>query len=175
MAKDFEIYAETHYLPAINDRQAAELNLLAGLRFVETRTIGDHEKRLREIFTTRRGSKLGRETDDACLGALLATSDNTVATAGFLSLVATMPRPSPTSRLPETCVSLPGPRGNEGLSPELARPHTGQHLRGLARLLMRISRVPPPEPIGFWENADQAERQEAVDRWKEKISKSGGL
>ena len=175
MAKDFEIYAETHYLPAVNDREAAELNLLAGLRFVETRTISDHEKRLREIFTTRRGSKLGREIDDACLGALLATSDNAVATAGFLSLVATMPRPLPTSRLAEKSVRLLGRDGKEGLFRELARSHTGQHLRGLARLLMRISRVPPPEPIGFWENADQAKRQEAVDRWKEKISKSGGL
>lgn len=175
MAKDFEVYTETHYLTAVNDREAAELNLLAGLRYIETRTIGDHEKRLREIFTTRRDSKLGREIDDACLGALLATSDDTVATAGFLSLVATMPRPLPTSRLAEKSVRLLGPDGKEGLLRELARSHTGQHLRGLARMLMRISRVPPPEPIGFWENADQAERQEAVDRWKEIISKSGGL
>lgn len=175
MAKDFEIYAETHYLPAVDDREAAELNLLAGLRFLETRTIGDHENRLREIFTTRRGSKLGREIDGACLDALLATSDDAVATAGFLSLVATMPRPLPTSRLAEKSVCLLGSDGKEGLLRELARPHDAPHFRGLARMLMRISRVPPPEPIGFWENADQAERREAVDRWKESIRKSGGL
>ncbi len=175
VAKDFETYAEAHYLPAVEAREPDELNLLAGIRYVETRAVGEKEKRLKELATTRRTGSVGRETDQACLDALLATSDDPVSTAGFLAVVAAAPRPLPTSVIAKRSVRLLGPVGIEAILRELAKPHEARRLRGLARLLMDISRIQPPESIGFWEREEQAQRREAADRWREKLRKAGTL
>jgi hypothetical protein len=168
---DFEAYAEAQYLPAIKDPEADELTLLAGLRFVETRAIGGYESRLREIFTTRRKGEIGREIDDACLHALLATSEDMVSTAAFLALAATMREPLSTSRLAEISLHELGPVGTDAVLRELGKPRHGKRLRRLARMLVRMTHVQPPEPMDFWEKADDTRRREAADRWRAKIRK----
>ncbi len=171
VAKDFEAYAEAHYLPAIKNPEADELTILAGLRFVETRAIGGHDSRLREIFTTRRKGEIGREIDDACLHALLATSEDMASTAAFLALVATMREPLATSRLAEIALHELRPVGTEAVLRQLAKPRNAKQLRRLARMLVRMTHVQPPEPMDFWETADTTRRREATDRWRQKIRK----
>lgn len=175
VADDFEAYAEAHYLPAVKQRGPDDLDLLAGLRFIETRKLDGYQGRLKELFTTRRAGAIGREIDEACLGALLATSDDPPATAGFLAVVAAAPRPLPTSAVAKKALRQQGAAGIEAILHELSEPHDGRRLRGLARLLMDLCPVIPPEPIGFWEKSEQARRREASDRWREKIRKAGRL
>jgi len=169
VAKDFEAYAEAQYLPAVKNPDADELTLLAGLRYVGTRAIKGYESRLREIFTAHRKGEIGREIDDACLHALLATSEDLSSTAAFLASVATMREPLATSRLAETSLHDLGPVGADAVLRELGKPRHGKQLRRLTRMLIRMTHVQPPEPMDFWENADDARRREAAERWRQKI------
>ncbi len=63
--KDFETYAEANYLPAVKAHEPKALNLLAGLRYVQSRDIPKYDKRLKELFTTRRNGNVAREVDKA--------------------------------------------------------------------------------------------------------------
>ena len=65
-------------------------------------------------------------------------------------------------------ICTPGPTV-PGVLRELGKPRHGKQLRRLARMLIRMMHVQPPEPMDFWENADDARRREAAERWRQKI------
>lgn len=172
MVKEFEDYALAHYLPAVNEGGPDPAILVAGLRFIATRGIEGHEARLREIFTTRYPGKLNREIAEACLEALLATTKDAAATAQFLALVAT--RDLPASPVCDRGLQELGPVAYQALLTELTQSHQGFRLRKLARLLGRLSKVPSPKPIPFWEQANVDERCAAASEWEAALRQAGG-
>lgn len=173
MAGDFEKYAEAHYLPAVKKHKTDNALLLAGLRYIKTREITGLESRLREIFTTRYTTKLGRAIDDACLDALLAMAQEPLSNARFLAQVATLPKPLPTSPLAEKALLSQESVAAEALLLELAKPFEAKQQRNLVRLLIRLTHVKPPLPISFWKQENQAERKAVVDRWREGVRAKG--
>ena len=173
MAGDFEKYAEAHYLPAVKKHKTDNSMLLAGLRYIKTREITGLESRLREIFTTRYTTKLGRAIDDACLDALLAMAQEPLSNARFLAQVATLPKPLPTSPLAEKALLSQESVAAEALLLELARPFEAKQQRKLVRLLIQLTRVKPPMSISFWKQENPAERKAAVNRWREEVRANG--
>ncbi len=144
-------------------------HLLAGLRYLATRKTAGHENRLREILTTRRSGDIGREIDEACLAALLATRDDPLSNARFLVNVAVPPRPLPASRLAEQALLALERYAAEALLNELAREPDDKRMRTLVRLLTRVSKAPSPAPPSFWRTADTKLRLAAVDIWRDEI------
>lgn len=130
---------------------------------------------MREVFTTRHRSKTGRDIDAACVDALITLSDDPLDTARFLALVGTMDRPVPASRLCEGGLKRMGSAGYDALLVELGRPHAPARIRKLARLLTRLSRVPPPEPLSSWASGEPGARQAVVTQWRQRLLDKGAL
>ena len=165
VVKDFDTYAEEHYLGALQSPRPAPSNTLAALRYIATRKLPGYEPRLREIFTTRFSGKLGREIDAACLDALLETTDDPVRTARFLVDVACRKKPLPTSRLAVTGLERLGTYGCEALISELSSPRPQRRWKKVANVLEQISDVPSGQPAAFWMRANDTERGRAVRIW----------
>lgn len=175
MITNFEEYAAATYLPALGVQDADELTLLAAVRYVLTRDIGGYESRLRELLTTRFRTQTGRDIATSCLDALIALADDPVAAARFLALAATAKSPPPSAKLCEDGLHRMGPVANEALLIELARSDDPDQIRKLARLLTRVSKVRPPDPLPTWFRSDRPQRQEAVRNWRARIAETGGL
>ena len=173
VAGEFEAYAAKHYLPALTARDPDLAILLAALRFVETRRVEGHEPRLWEILTTRYAGKIAREIEAACVDAILATTEDSFATAQVMALTATSDLP--VARRCEKALEQLGPDSLETILTELTQSHPGPRLRKLARLLSRLSKVPSPEPFSFWGRADLDQRTEAVTKWEGQIRLAGKL
>ena len=172
MIKEFEDYAAAHYLPAVDEPDPDPSILVGGLRFIASREVEGHEDRLREIFTTRYPHQNSREIAEACLEALLNTTEDPVGTAQFLALVAT--RDLPASRVCDRGLKSLGPGAYPAVLTELTQSHPGSCLRKLARLLGRLSQVPSPKPIPFWGKANAEERCAAAGEWEAAIRQAGG-
>lgn len=173
VVNDFERYAETNYLPAVKMPNANDLDVLAGLRFIESRRLEGYQKRTREIFTTRLKPKIGREIYEASLAAMITMEEDRISTARFLVRVATRPRPLPTTRIARDALQEYKPEAVEALLGELGKAHPPERLERCAKLLHKISRVAPPNPHSFWRSADQRERQEATGAWRHLLSARG--
>ncbi|MHC4089865.1 MAG: hypothetical protein ACYSUQ_01205 [Planctomycetota bacterium] len=175
VAEDFEEYAAEKYIPALSTPEADADTLLAGVSFVATRKVAGHESRLREILTTRLRGKVGQQIETACVDALIATTDDPVATARFLALVATQRNPSSASKSCEVGLKRLGESACEALLRELAGRHQSLRIRRLAALLTRIARVPSPEPPATWVRAGPEDRRQAVDKWRARLIAAGVL
>ena len=173
--EQYEKYAAKHYLAALDSPQADDLLRLAGLRFVATRQIEGHESAVREILTSRFMGPVGREIDAASLEALLATTEDPVATARFLARVATLDRPLPASTLCDEGLRRIGLAAHAALLAELAEPHQPGRRVKLARLLAEVSGVSSPEPVAFWRKAPAEKRVEALDKWRGRLQAAGLL
>lgn len=170
---DFEAYAKQHYIAALGKQNTDHLIVLAGLRYVVTRRVKGLESRLKEIFTTRYTSKIGRSIDDTCLDALITTTEDPLANARFLAFVATLAKPLPTTPLAEKALLKLDSVAAEALLLELARPLNARQQRKLVRLLMRLTKVKPPVPISFWKQENQAQRKAMVNRLRRQVSARG--
>ena len=173
--KQYEEYAAKHYLAALGSPQADDLLRLAGLRFVATRQIEGHESAVREILTSRFMGPVGQQIDAASLEALLATTEDPVATARFLAWVATLDRPLPTSKLCDEGLRRIGPPAHAALLAELAESHRPGHRVKLARLLAEVSGVSSPEPVVFWRKAPAEKQVEALGKWRGQLEAAGLL
>lgn len=162
----FEQFASENYPPAIGDPKSADTLLLAGLRFVHTRHITDRQSALQEAFTETHTGKLARTNDKACLDALIDCSTNAVATAQVLADVGSRRKPLPTTELCCEGLKRLGPPAVEVLINKLAGEEDGIRRRKLALLLTRVSGTRMEETLRFWHKAEQAERDEAVERWR---------
>ena len=177
MAKDFEAYAEREYLGAVcRTDEDADLQL-AGVRYVATRTVAEQEGCLRELLDMRSANPTRREVDAGCVDALLITTEDPLHTGRFLARAATHRRTRMAGfMLVEGAMRRLGPTGNQALLDELARPGLDPaELRKLTRILVRVSKVAPPEPISTMVRCTPAQRIEIVDAWRERIRSEGGL
>lgn len=175
MITNFEEYAAATYLPALGAHDTDEATLLAAVRYVLTRDIGGYESRLRELLTTRFRTQTGRDIATSCLDALITLADDPVAVARFLALAATAKSPPPSAKLCEDGLHRMGPVANEALLIELARSDDPDRIRELARLLTRVSKVRPPDPLPTWLRTDRPQRQEAIRNWRARITETGAL
>jgi len=150
-----------------------DLDVLAGLRFIETRHIEGYQKRTREIFTTRLKSKIGQEIYKACLGAMRATEEDRDSTARFLTLIATRPVPLPTSRMAQDTLQPYRREAEEVLLAELGNAHPPERLIRCVQVLHQLSRVAPPEQPPFWRKAARQDRQNAAEVWRQRIQSAG--
>ncbi len=177
MAKDFEAYAKREYLAAVcRTDEDADLQL-AGVRFVATRAIAGQEGCLRELLDMRSANPTRREVDAGCVDALLITTEDPLHTGRFLAQAATHRRTRTEGfKLVESAMRRLGPTGNQALLDELARPgRDPAAIRKLTRILVRVSKVAPPEPISTMVRCTPAQRVEIVDAWRERIRSKGGL
>ncbi len=177
VARDFEEYAEREYLGAVcRTDEDADLQL-AGVRFVATRAIADREGCLRELLNMRSANRTRQEVDAGCVDALLITTEDPLATGRFLAQAATNRRTRMAGyKLVEGAMRRLGATGNQALLHELARPgRDPAEIRTLTRLLVRVSKVPPPEPISTMVRCTPAQRAEIVDAWRERIRSEGGM
>ena len=175
MAKDFEAYAEREYLGAVcRTDEDADLQL-AGVRFVATRAVAEQEGCLRELLDMRSANRTRREVDAGCVDALLITTEDPLDTGRFLAQAASSRRTRTAGyKLVEGAMRRLGPTGNQALLDELARPgRDPAEIRKLTRLLVRVSKVPPPEPISTMVRCTSAQRVEIVDEWRERIRREG--
>lgn len=173
---DFEEFAKAAYLPALNDLEADERDLLAAVSYVGSRNETGHTSRLQEILTTRMQSRIKREIDAACIDALVKTTDDPHATARFLALVATQQNPLPAAQYCQEALRSLGPPAIEILLQELlSQDHDANRLAKLARLLYRVSRVPSPEPFTHWVRGEYEPRKSAVHQWRQAIQAKGAL
>jgi hypothetical protein len=173
VAREFENHATRQYLPVLETPQPDLPALLAALRFVETRGLEGYEARLRQIIDTRHVGRIGREIEAACVDALLATTTDRMAAAKFMALTAT--RDMPAARLCERALERLAPRSFKALLSELTQAHPGPRLRKLAHLLGRLSKVRSPEPMSFWEKANENQRINAVANWETQLHLAGKL
>lgn len=170
VADAFEAYAKKHY-PAALAKPAADPDLtVAAARYIATRRVDGHEKQLREALTTTYRGALGVEISEACVEALMATTEKPVEGARLLALIATG-QESPASRACANSLRRRAGEATEAILRELTHPHPPVQLRKLARLLAEISKVPSPEPILFWQNADGGARAASAQTWRERIAR----
>ena len=177
MAKDFEAYAEREYLGTVClTDQDADLQL-AAVRFVATRAVTEKEGCLRELLNMRSANRTRREVDAGCVDALLITTEDPLDTGRFLAQAASNRKTRTAGyKLVEAAMLRLGPTGNQALLEELARPgRDPAAIRKLTRLLVRVSEVPPPEPISTMVRCTPAQRVVLVDAWRERIRRKGGL
>ncbi len=177
MAKDFEAYAEREYLGAVC-RTDEDVDIqLAGVRYVATRIVAEQEGCLRELLDMRSADKTRREVDAACVDALLVTTDDALDTGRFLAHAASHRKTRTTGyKLIEGAMRRLGPTGNAALLAELARPELDPaEVRKLTRILVRVSRIAPPEPVGTLARCTPDQRAEIVEAWGKVIRAAGGL
>ncbi len=177
MAKDFEAYAEREYLAAVcRTDEDADLQL-AGVRYVATRVVAEQEGCLRELLDMRSANKTRREVDAGCVDALLITTEHPLETGRFLANAASDSKTRLDGyKLVEAAMRRLGPTGNQALLDELSRPDGDPaEIRKLTRILVRVSRVPPPEPVSTIARCTPAQRVEIIEAWRTKIRAAGGL
>jgi len=177
VAKDFEAYAEREYLGAVC-RTGGDVDIqLAGVRYVATRVVTEQEGCLRELLDMRSAEKTRREVDAGCVDALLVTTDDALDTGRFLARAASHRKTRMTgTKLIEGAMRRLGPTGNAALLAELARPDRDPaEIRKLTRILVRVSRISPPEPVAMLARCTPQKRAEIVEVWAGKIRAAGGL
>ncbi len=177
MAEDFEAYAEREYLGAVC-RTGEDVDIqLAGVRYVATRVVTGKEGCLRELLDMRSAEKTRREVDAGCVDALLVTTDDALGTGRFLAQAASHRKTRMTgSKLIEGAMRRLGPTGNASLLAELARPERDPaEIRKLTRILVRVSRIAPPEPVAILARCTPDQRAGIVEAWAEEIRAAGGL
>ena len=175
VVKDFEKFAKEHYTAALKSPDTAPDLLLAGIRYVETRRVEGHERRLREVLTAAHKNAIARDLLEATVDALLATSEDTISTAQFLAITACSDSRAAVAAACESGVRRLRAAGTEAILQELTKPHPPILLRKLARLLADISKVKSPEPVTFWQKADEAARGQATAVWRSRIVEKRGL
>ena len=177
MAKDFEAYAEREYLGAVC-RTDEDVDLqLAGVRYVATRVVAEQEGCLRELLDMRSADRTRQEVDAGCVDALLVTTDDALDTGRFLARAVSHRKTRMTgTKLIEGARRRLGPTGNAALLAELVRPELDPaEVRKLTRILVRVSRISPPEPVGTLARCTPDQRAEIVEAWGERIRAAGGL
>ena len=177
MAKDFETYAEREYLGAVC-RADQDIDIqLAGVRYVATRVVPDQEGCLRELLDMQSVDRTRQEVDAGCVDALLVTTDDALDTGRFLAHAASHRKTRTTGyKLVEAAMRRLGNTGNAALLAELARPdRTPAEIRKLTRILVRVSRIAPPEPVGTLVRCTPRQRAELVEAWGKAIRAAGGL
>ena len=177
MAKDFEAYAEREYLGAVcRTDEDADIQL-AGVRYVATRVVAEQEGCLRELLDMRSADKTRREVDAGCVDALLVTTDDALDTGRFLARAVSHRKTRMTgTKLIEGAMRRLGPTGNAALLAELVRPELDPaEVRKLTRILVRVSRIAPPEPVGTLARCAPRKRAEIVEAWAKEIRAAGGL
>ena len=170
VTKQYEEHAAKNWTGALRNPDAEPHAVLAALRYVETRRIAGLESGLRELFTSSDPRLVRGDIVAAALDALIATSLDHTETAAFLALVASAEKPLPMSGAAEQALYRLVPEAHEAILSELTQSHSPARLRKLARLLMRMTSPTPPVPIGFWEEADEQDRREAVIRWRKRLA-----
>jgi hypothetical protein len=177
VAKDFELYAEREYLGAVC-RTDEDLDIqLAGVRYVATRVVAEQEGCLRELLDMQSHGKVQREVDAGCVDALLVTTEDPLDTGQFLAHAASHRKTRTTGyKLVEDAMRRLGNTGNAALLAELARPNRDPaEVRKLTRILVRVSRIAPPEPVGTMVRCTPQQRAEIVAVWGKAIRAAGGL
>ena len=177
MAKDFEAYAEREYLGAVcRTDEDADIQL-AGVRYVATRVVAEQEGCLRELLDMRSADRTRQEVDAGCVDALLVTTDDALDTGRFLAHAASHRKTRSTGyKLIEGAMRRLGHTGNAALLAELARPELDPaEVRKLTRILVRVSRIAPPEPVGTLARCAPRKRAEIVEAWAKEIRAAGGL
>jgi hypothetical protein len=167
--KQFDDYAKEKYLPALEAADAEPETILAALNYVRTRKVQGHEQRLREIFTAPWTGHFARDIREACLDALVRTSEDPDDTARFLILTAATTQHDHVEQLCKEGLLGMRDTATAVLLDELPRTEDGHRRRKLALLLAKVSRVGMPEPLRFWRDAEAAEIQAAVDEWRTAI------
>ena len=81
----------------------------------------------------------------------------------------------PAARLCEKALEQLGAPSFEALLTELTEAHPGPRLRKLAHLLGKLSKVRSPEPMMFWEKANENQRINAVANWETQLRLAGKL
>jgi hypothetical protein len=177
VAKDFEAYAEREYLGAVC-RTDEDVDIqLAGVRYVATRVVTEQEGCLRELLDMRSANRTRREVDAGCVDALLVTTDDPLDTGRFLARAASHRKTRATgSNLIEGAMRRLGNTGNAAVLAELARPgRDPAEVRKLTRILVRVSGIAPPEPVGTLARCTPDQRAEIVDAWEKEIRAAGRM
>ena len=177
MAKDFETFAEREYLGAVC-RADEDVDIqLAGVRYVATRVVPEQEGCLRELLDMQSVDSTRREVDAGCVDALLVTTDDALDTGRFLAHAASHRRTRTTGyKLVEDAMRRLGNTGNAALLAELARAdREPAEIRKLTRILVRVSRIAPPESVGTLVRCTPQQRAEVVEAWARDIRAAGGL
>ena len=172
---DFEEYAKANYPGFLTQSQVEEADLLAALRYIETRKIIGHQQKLQELLSVKRKGKLGREISQACLDALLATAEDIPLAVRHIVHVATLPKPVTASRLCEKSLKQFGVTANAIILEEIGKTSNPIKRRELALLLVRVSDVGMPRKLRFWRTASAEEVQLAVKEWEEKLRSKKAL
>ena len=177
VARDFEAYAEREYLGAVCRPGEDPDMQLAGVRFVATRAVAEREGCLRELLDMHSANRIRQEIDAGCIDALLVTTEDPLATGRFLAQAASHRRTRTAGyKLVEVAMRRLGATGNLALLHELARAgRDPAEIRTLTRLLVRVSKVQPPEPISTMVRCTPAQRVKILDAWRERIRREGGL
>lgn len=174
-ANEFEMYATKNYPRILRDPHAGDLAMLGAVRFVQTRSVRGQEQALREVFTTRREGKLGKDIDEACLDALMDCTANKTATARFLADVGSRRRALPTTALCGKGLKRLGAPAIAALLDSIPAEEDGVRRRKLALLLGRVSKTKLPEPLRFWSKADSEAIGAALTRWRAVLREKGRL
>jgi hypothetical protein len=177
VAEDFETYAEREYLGAVC-RVDEDVDIqLAGVRYVATRVVAEQESCLRELLDMQSVDRTRREVDAGCVDALLVTTDDALDTGRFLAHAASHRKTRTTGyKLVEDAMRRLGNTGNAALLAELARPDRDPaEIRKLTRILVRVSRIAPPESVGTLVRCTARQRAEIVEAWAREIHAAGGL
>ena len=163
---DFEEYAKKNYPGFLTQSKVEDADLLAALRYIETRQITGHQHKIQELLSVKRKGKLAKEIGQACLDALLATAEDTPLAIHHIVHVATLSKPVTASKLCEKSLKQFGTTANAIILEELGKTTNAIKRRELALLLVRVSGVGMPRRLRFWRTASPEEVLLAVKEWK---------
>ena len=136
----FDTYGREELPAALAREDATPMELIGGLRFIETRGLTGYESQIQEWLTSRIESPLAREVYEACIDALIATSQSQATTARFLARVAIRDEPLPSSGYCRKAIARLGPPAFDELLYLIADAESGAER---SRLAIFFSLAPP--------------------------------
>jgi hypothetical protein len=146
-----------------------ETSLLGRIRLIQRRGITGFESELRGLLSSRRRGALGREVHRASLEALLTTDSDRASLARYLAYVSSLEYPACGRELCVAGLRELRPEADNEILAYLGRTQDRLRRRRLALLLGRVTRVPSPQPLRFWERAGESAVADAVRTWSTEI------
>ncbi len=161
----FDLYASEELPDALTRPDASELEILGGLRYIETRGLAGYETAIRELLTERIPGPIGRRIYEAAVDALVATTEDPSSTARFFAQIV-IGKAHPAAMFGRDGIARLGEDAYEPLLKLIGETEDARARIRLAVLLARISGEPMPAPLSFWRSATADEVAAMLDAWR---------